>query len=97
MGREGSRTGLRGPGALAGETRRCCGEDLLAPPLHRGEIVGRENTPIHKLDEIGGASAAAGAGVLSLPTSSPDLNPLALRWSKIKSRLRALKPRTLPD
>ena len=39
---------------------------------------------------------AAGAGLLFLPTYSPDLNPIEHAWSKVKARLRALKPRTGP-
>ena len=56
-----------------------------------------DNNPIHKLDEIEDAIEAAGAWVLFLPTYSPDLNPIENCWSKVKTRLRSLKPRTLPD
>jgi transposase len=97
VGLDGIRTGLSVPGAMDGETRLFCVEDLLGPTLKRGDIVVMDNNPIHKLDEIEDAIAAAGAGVLFLPTYSPDLNPIELCWSKVKSRLRALKPRTLPD
>ena len=38
-----------------------------------------------------------GAGIVFLPTYSPDLNPIELCWSKVKTRLRALKPRTPDD
>ena len=55
-----------------------------------------DNNPIHKLDEIEDAIEAVGAWVLFLPTYSPELNPIELCWSKVKSRLRSLKPRTLP-
>jgi hypothetical protein len=97
MGLEGIRTGLRVPGSIEGETRLVCVEDLLAPPLHRGDIVLRENNPIHKLDEIEDASEAAGAWGLFLPTYSPDLHPSANCWAKGKALLRSLTPRTLPD
>ena len=54
-------------------------------------------TPLHQLDAIEDVIEAAGAGVRFLPTSWPELNPLALCWAKVKSRLRSLTPRTLPD
>ena len=97
MGREGIRTGLSVPGAIDGETMLFFVEELLVPTLKRGDIVVMDNNPIHKLDEIEDAIEAAGAWVLFLPTYSPDLNPIELCWAKVKSCLRSLKPRTLPD
>jgi transposase len=97
MGRDGIRTGLSVPGAIDGETMLFFVEELLVPTLNRGDMVVRDNNPIHKLDEIEDAIEAAGAWVLFLPTYSPDLNPIELCWSKVKSCLRTLKPRTLPD
>ena len=35
-----------------------------------------------------------GASVMFLPEYSPDLNPIEMMWSKVKSILRKLKPRT---
>jgi transposase len=97
IGLDGIRTGLSVPGAIDGDTMLFFVEDLLVPTLNRGDIVVMDNNPIHKLDEIEDAIEAAGAWVLFLPTYSPDLNPIETCWSKVKSRLRALKPRTLPD
>jgi transposase len=94
---EGLRTGLSVPGAIAGETRRFFVEELLVPTLKRGDIVMMDNNPIHKLDELEDAIEAVGAWVLFLPTYSPDLNPMENCWSKVKTCLRSLKPRTLPD
>jgi transposase len=93
---DGMRTGLSVPGAIDGETMLFFVEELLAPTLKRGAIVVMDNNPIHKLDEIEDAIEAVGAWVLFLPTYSPDLNPIENCWSKVKARLRALKPRTLP-
>jgi transposase len=97
MGLDGIRTGLSVPGAIDGEPMLFFVEELLVPTLRRGDIVLMDNNPIHKLDEIEDAIEAAGAWVLFLPTYSPDLNPIELCWSKVKSRLRALKPRSLPN
>ena len=85
------------PGALAGETRLFFVEARLVPTLKRGASVVRDNNSIHKLAEIEDAIAAAGAWILFLPTYSPDLNPIELCWSKVKARLRSLKPRTFPN
>jgi transposase len=97
LGLEGIRTGLSVPGAIDGETMLFFIEYLLVPTLKRGDIVVMDNNSIHKLDEIEDAIEAAGAWVLFLPTYSPDLNPIETCWSKVKSRLRSLKPRTLSD
>jgi transposase len=97
IGLDGIRAGLSVPGAIDGETMLFFVEELLVPTLNRGDIVVRDNNPIHKLDDIEDAIDAAGAWVLFLPTYSPDLNPIETCWSKVKSLLRSLKPRTLPD
>jgi hypothetical protein len=88
----GSRTGVRVPGAIDGETMLFFVEELLVPTLIRGDIVLMDNAAIHKLDDIEDAIEAAGAGLLFLPPYSPDLNPIEHAWSKVKARLRALKP-----
>jgi transposase len=97
LGLNGIRTGLSVPGPIDGDTMLFFVEELLVPTLKRGEIVVMDNNPIHKLDDIEDAIEAAGAWVLFLPTYSPDLNPIEHCWSKVKTRLRALKPRTLPN
>jgi transposase len=96
LGLDGIRTGLSVPGAIDGETMLFFVEELLVPTLKRGDIIVMDNNPTHKLDDIEDAIEAAGAWVLFLPTYSPDLNPIELCWSKVKSRLRSLKPRTSP-
>lgn len=96
LGLEGLRTGLSVPGPIDGDTLLYFVEELLGPTLNRGDIVVMDNNPIHKLDDIEDAIEAAGACVLFLPTYSPDLNPIEHGWSKVKARLRTLKPRTVP-
>src|SRR5262249_33954566 len=97
LGLEGIRTGLSVPGPIDGETMLFFVEELLVPTLKRGDIVVMDNNSIHKLDEIEDAIEAVGAWVLFLPVYSPDLNPIEHCWAKVKSCLRTLKPRTLPD
>jgi len=93
----GFRTGLSVPGASEGETMVFFIEEMLAPTLNRGDLVFRENCPSQKMDELEDVIAACGAGVLFLPPYSPDLNPIEHGWAKVKTRLRALKPRTLEE
>jgi transposase len=38
-----------------------------------------------------------GATPVFLPEYSPDLNPIELMWSKVKSVLRKIKPRTFDE
>ena len=44
----GFRTGLSVPGVIDGETLVFFIEELLAPTLHRGDLVFMDNCPIHK-------------------------------------------------
>lgn len=97
LGLEGMRTGLSVPGPIDGETMLFFVEELLVPTLKQGDMVFMDNNPIHKLDDIEEAIEAVGAWVLFLPTYSPDFNPIENCWSKVKARLRSLKPRTLDD
>lgn len=64
------------------------------PPRKRRNVVLLDHCPIHTQDDIEEVIEARGAGVVFLPPYSPDLNPIELGWSKVKARLRALKPRT---
>lgn len=97
IGLTGLRAGLSVPGAIDGETMVFFVEEILAPTLKRGEVVFFDNCPIHKADEITEAIEARGALALFLPTYSPDFNPIENCWSKVKSILRSLKPRTVEE
>lgn len=48
----------------------------------------------HKVKRVREAIEARGAGLLYLPPSSPDLNPIEKCWAKIKTYLRAAKARS---
>ena len=71
-------------------------EQVLAPTLSPGEIVILDNYSAHKVIGVLDPIYEMGASVMFLPEYSPDLNPIELMWSKVKSILRKLKPRT-PD
>lgn len=97
IGLDGLRTGLSVQGAIEGATMLYFVEEMLVPTLKRGDIVFLDNCLIHKQEEIEEAIEAAGAWVIFLPPYSPDLNPIENCWSKIKTLLRSLKPRSLEE
>ena len=66
----------------------------LAPTLTKGDIVIMDNLSSHKVEGVIEPIIAAGATVRYLPPYSPDLNPIELMWSKLKTYLRKLKART---
>ena len=65
----------------------------LLPLLRKGDIVVIDNLAAHKGKDVEGLVASVGAKVLYRPAYSPDLNPIELSFSKLKSILRKLKIR----
>jgi transposase len=78
-------------GALDGDLFKAYVEQALAPALREGDIVVMDNLSSHKARGALRPIYGKGASVLFLPQYSPDLNPIELAWSKIKSVLRKLK------
>jgi transposase len=67
---------------------------VLKPTLRPGDLVVLDNLSPHK-----GAGALrlieqAGATVCFLPPYSPDMNPIEMMWSKVKTCLRSEKARS---
>jgi transposase len=81
-------------GALNGELFKTYISQCLAPTLNKGDIVIMDNLTSHKVKKVIDPIIAAGASVIYLPQYSPDLNPIEMMWSKIKSYLRKVKART---
>lgn len=69
---------------------------VLAPKLWEGAVVVMDNVRFHKVAGVAEALAKVGARALYLPPYSPDLNPIEMMWSKLKTALRKAKART-PD
>ena len=65
----------------------------LLPVLNKGDVVVMDNLSAHKGSEVEALIGSKGADVLYLPAYSPDLNPIELSFSKLKSILRKLKIR----
>jgi transposase len=66
----------------------------LIPKLWDGAVITIDNCKIHFSEEVNQAVAEKGAKLVFLPPYSPDFAPIENFWSKIKSILRKLKPRT---
>ena len=82
-------------GTLTGEFFKKYITDFLVPTLEKDDIVVMDNCSSHKVAGIVEAIEKVGAKVLYLPPYSPDLNPIELLWSKVKSYLRKVKNTTL--
>lgn len=70
-------------------------ETQLAPTLSKGDVVILDNLAAHKSPKAEAAIKARGAWMLFLPAYSPDLNPIEMAFSKLKSHLRARAIRTI--
>lgn len=69
-------------------------EQVLVPTLRPGDVVVLDNLAMHKQPEVHAAIVGAGAHLRFLPPYSPDFNPIELAFAKLKSFLRAVRPRT---
>jgi len=68
---------------------------VLVPELKPGDIVVLDNLSSHKSEAIKAAIESAGAALTFLPPYSPDLNPIELMFSKLKTLLRQAAERTV--
>ncbi len=67
----------------------------LSRTLSRGDIVVMDNLSSHKVKGVREAIEAVGAELRYLPPYSPDMNPIALGFSKFKKLLRDGAARTV--
>ena len=67
--------------------------DFLIETLKQGDVVVMDNLSSHKNKEVVEMIENVGAKVEFLPAYSPDLNPIELMWSKVKTTLRKLEAR----
>ncbi|HEV2364125.1 MAG TPA: transposase, partial [Caulobacteraceae bacterium] len=72
-------------------------EHILAPTLSTDDIVVMDNLPAHKGEKVRELIQARGAQLLLPPPYSPDLNPIEMAFSKLKTLLRTAAERTVPD
>lgn len=72
-------------------------KQCVVPTLQPGDILFMDNLSAHKVAGLEELICSQGALLIYLPPYSPDFNPIELAWSKVKTILRRLKARTLPD
>lgn len=84
-------------GATNAEVFRAYVQEVLRPTLQPGDIVILDNLSAHKDARALAVISACGAEVRFLPAYSPDLNPIEMMWSKVKSLLRKAQARTSSD
>ena len=65
------------------------------PGLRPGQVVVFDNLSAHGSPRVDALIEAAGARVVRLPPYSPDLNPIEMAFSKVKTFLRKLARRTV--
>lgn len=75
-------------GAMDGPSFLAYVEQVLAPTLHKGDVVFMDNLRTHKIAGVREALEAVGAKVRYLPAYSPDFNPIEMAFSKLKAAMR---------
>ena len=91
---QGFLTGLSFDGGTNGDLFLWFIEEILVPQLWAGAVVVMDNLPAHKVQGVSEAIASVGARLVYLSPYSPDFNPIEHLWSKLKSYLRSVQPRT---
>jgi transposase len=84
-------------GPINGEIFSVYVQEMLVNTLNEGDILVLDNLSVHKVFGALEPLREKGVSIMFLPPYSPDYNPIELKWSKMKAKLRALKPRTLDE
>ena len=92
------RGGLGAPmvldGPMTGQAFLAYVEQVLIPTLNPSDIVVLDNLPAHKIAAVRAAIEAKGTQFFLLPPYSPDMNPIEMAFSKLKTLLRQAPERT---
>jgi transposase len=94
LGIEGVHAVMTVNGATDAHVFRTYVKQVLGPTLIPGDIVVLDNLSAHKATGIQQALARRGVRLRYLPPYSPDLSPMELGLSKLKTALRAAQART---
>jgi transposase len=91
---QGVQAAMTLPGALDRDAFEVFVEHFLCPVLKPGQIVIADNLSAHRSPMAKQLIEAKQCLWVSLPTYSPDLNPIEKLWSQFKSVLRKQAART---
>mgnify|MGYP002780064886 CR=1 FL=1 len=94
LDRSGIVAGFVFRGATDTSAMLCFVREVLLPQLVPGDLVVWDNLAVHKTRAVRELFEQAEIELLFLPPYSPDLNPIELCWSKLKTLLRAKAART---
>src|ERR1700730_2900852 len=81
-------------GPMTGQAFLAYVQQVLIPTLKPGDIVALDNLPAHKIAAVRAAIEAKRAQFSLLPPYSPDMNPIEMAFSKLKTLLRQAPERT---
>ena len=94
IGQRGLLAPLMLNGSMTGDAFEAYIEQAVVPHLQYGDVLVWDNLSAHKRARVRELVEDVGASILFLPPYSPDLNPIELAWSKIKTLLRSRGART---
>lgn len=69
-------------------------KELLLPKLNKSHAIIMDNVGFHKSQTVQKLITSTGATLIYQPPYSPEFNPVEHMWSKLKSIIRKLKPKT---
>ena len=96
MSTEGITAAMTMTGATDRAVWALCVRQVLMPSVQPGQIVICDTLSVHKNQAIRHLIETAGCQVRFLPPYSPDFSPMALAFSKLKTRVRQTGARTRP-
>ena len=88
---------MYGEGATTTEVFVAFLDQVLLPELRPGDVLVMDNLGAHQPEVVRRRLADAGVGLLFLPPYSPDLNPIEMAWSKLKTYVRSVAPESLRE
>jgi len=94
MGVNGLVAAMTVDGGTDGEVFRSYVEQVLVPQLRSGNVVSMDTLKAHTVAGIREAIATAHATLRYLPSYSPELSPIELWWSRVKTALRTRAARS---
>lgn len=77
-------------GAMNGSIFVAWLEQELFPLIKRGDVLVLDNLGAHHVEEVAPCAQKFGLKPMYLPPYSPDLSPIEMMWSKVKTFMRKI-------